>query len=859
MKRQAGGRRLEQLESRQLLATIADGNWSGTANESIAAAQGPTVVQPRTIDTYRVEGTVGAGDANDYFALRPAVAGTLAIAQTSWLTGATPNWILSNAAGATIAQKGATAPISVAANTTVYFRVVGATGSQYYSWDVELTAGTQPPVGQQPFGGTAWPVPGQVEAENYDVGGPAIAYNDTSPENLGNTPTYRPGDQVDTGTAESNLAIGYIEPGEWVEYTVNVSQAGTYRADFRVGSGAGGGSLRMEVGTTNLTGSVSFGGTGSWTAYTTVGRNVTLAAGQQVIRITFESAPFNFNWFSITRVNNPDPPIDTQGGVPTERLGRIGKGITVSRWFWTPSNNDPFPRTGQSDFMSDGEIRALYRLGFRNIRLLVGADNWMSGTGNTQGDYDYAFRTFRGNFQQNWYETRVPAAGAARDALYAKWNAIRNTVSRITSVANAAKTSPSDTNMLVTIVPYEVASTLEFGPYGGDTREPLRTNRFNNFAGFWQQFAAALVTGPTALTADQVVFETMNEPSFFNQNNYWRDQQRKIINAIRVSDPGRNFTIIASGPSGRVDAIGDVRGLIGYDIEAADKGNVVYNVKFYEPGDVASQGAKNLRASDFSYVGWMHSLPWPSSAAAVSSIIPGYTFNQPYNSSVAGYSTFINNYYNKYPWFYTDGPRTPQQVADSIFAYGYGIDASESIPGYAPGSGYGASFVRGRAQQLAEWRTREQVPVVISEVGANASYASFSSAAAYGDGVNNDPRSQYLIDVKAALDANNLGWMLWGYDDQNAFGVARAQNIAGTVEADRQVPLNTLRDAGRLITNADGTLNLARLDRDVLAALGLQTTISAAAATAPMIVAGTLLPTTTRRSGAGLFGEVSIL
>jgi hypothetical protein len=52
--------------------------------------------------------------------------------------------------------------------------------------------------GQTPYGGTAWAVPGQIEAENYDTGGEGIAYHDTTTGNsLG---AYRT-DDVDIKTS----------------------------------------------------------------------------------------------------------------------------------------------------------------------------------------------------------------------------------------------------------------------------------------------------------------------------------------------------------------------------------------------------------------------------------------------------------------------------------------------------------------------------------------------------------------------------------------------------------------------------------------------------------------------------------
>src|SRR5262249_22527479 len=62
-----------------------------------------------------------------------------------------------------------------------------------------------PPPGNTPFGGTAVQLPGTVQAENFDEGGPGIAYFDTTAGNAGNL--YRTTD-VDLETS-TDIGGGY--------------------------------------------------------------------------------------------------------------------------------------------------------------------------------------------------------------------------------------------------------------------------------------------------------------------------------------------------------------------------------------------------------------------------------------------------------------------------------------------------------------------------------------------------------------------------------------------------------------------------------------------------------------------------
>ncbi|GEM_PF-2632332 len=132
--------------------------------------------------------------------------------------------------------------------------------------------------GQQPYGNSAHPVPGRVEAEDFDTGGTGISYADNSrgdngPEVFGPTvepyeiltdgsnntlypsisEVYRPLEeyveecnfmpQPDIQASTDSSDPGGFElfdidtkngDNEWMEYTLDVSSAGTYEITFRV-------------------------------------------------------------------------------------------------------------------------------------------------------------------------------------------------------------------------------------------------------------------------------------------------------------------------------------------------------------------------------------------------------------------------------------------------------------------------------------------------------------------------------------------------------------------------------------------------------------------------------------------------
>lgn len=77
-----------------------------------------------------------------------------------------------------------------------------------------------------------------------------------------------------------------------------------------------------------------------------------------------------------------------------------------------------------------------------------------------------------------------------------------------------------------------------------------------------------------------------------------------------------------------------------------------------------------------------------------------------------------------------------------------------------------AARVRRDIDTAGAWARRHGVNVIANEFGASA-------------GIDAASRARYLGDVRAALEANDIGWALWGYDD--SMGLARQKNARGEV------------------------------------------------------------------------------
>lgn len=141
-----------------------------------------------------------------------------------------------------------------------------------------------------PWKGKVHVIPGVIEAEHYDEGPAGVAYHDTTPKNEG--VPYRGETQVDIeGRPDaSNLhGIGWTREGEWLVYTVDVLQAGTYAIEIPVASNKKGGTFRLEFDGVDRTGSIPIPDSGGWQKLVLIKKEgVKLQKGRQTMKLVCE-------------------------------------------------------------------------------------------------------------------------------------------------------------------------------------------------------------------------------------------------------------------------------------------------------------------------------------------------------------------------------------------------------------------------------------------------------------------------------------------------------------------------------------------------------------------------------------------
>ena len=109
-------------------------------------------------------------------------------------------------------------------------------------------------------------LPGRVEAEDFDTSPKEKAYWDFDENNNGGA--YRQTGVDIQDCLEGGYNLGWIETDEWLEYTVDVQEAGKYDIVCRTGSPNDGAKLHVEFDGVDQDRDADVVNTGDWQNYT---------------------------------------------------------------------------------------------------------------------------------------------------------------------------------------------------------------------------------------------------------------------------------------------------------------------------------------------------------------------------------------------------------------------------------------------------------------------------------------------------------------------------------------------------------------------------------------------------------------
>ena len=195
------------------------------------------------------------------------------------------------------------------------------------SWGFE-GSGSTPPEPQKPFGGKAAEIPGKIEMENFDEpgsgrGSEIKSYSDNDAEDHGiaeGDKSYREGTGVDIYKKATGYVVGYNQADEWLEYTVNIKEAGDYTVFASVATDNSTAGFTLSVDDESVA-EVSVSGS-SWDDFVKVKTNVTLPAGEHILRFTVTGDWFDIDYLNFVKGKDAKDP-DSVGTDKVNRFARM--------------------------------------------------------------------------------------------------------------------------------------------------------------------------------------------------------------------------------------------------------------------------------------------------------------------------------------------------------------------------------------------------------------------------------------------------------------------------------------------------------------------------------------------------------
>ena len=182
------------------------------------------------------------------------------------------------------------------------------------------------PIARKMFKGSAFEIPGKIEAEDFDISGRGetdgvsnVSYNEGDDENHGDAKDYRKDTTgVDLYKKATGVVVGYNSEGDWLEYTVNVKEAGDYTFFAAVAAAGSTSSFQMSLDGKELTDKISVpaasAGEDNYDDYNKVKANVTLPAGKHILRMTVTGAWFDVDYFTFVSGKDARPAHERQQG-----------------------------------------------------------------------------------------------------------------------------------------------------------------------------------------------------------------------------------------------------------------------------------------------------------------------------------------------------------------------------------------------------------------------------------------------------------------------------------------------------------------------------------------------------------------
>ena len=206
---------------------------------------------------------------------------------------------------------------------------------------------TTPPT---PYGDVAAKIPGKVEAENYDVGRSGKAYYDNDGDNQGKAYREESVDivQLDSADKSKGYAIGYTAEGEWLRYTVNVTETGAYEVKVNMATPSENAGVKLYIDGKAVTDEIiaKQNGENDWSTYSEVSaKTKEIEKGEHALKVEIVGNNVNVDWLEFCL-----------GECKTASLKGLRYGVDASRTYAVYGVNGSF--VGRVDASSAFEVRS---------------------------------------------------------------------------------------------------------------------------------------------------------------------------------------------------------------------------------------------------------------------------------------------------------------------------------------------------------------------------------------------------------------------------------------------------------------------------------------------------------------------
>ena len=102
----------------------------------------------------------------------------------------------------------------------------------------------------------------------------------------------------DRTKSDGGANIGYIDVGDWVEFSLDVPKDGAYVVEYRVSSLGGSSGFDVLIDSSKVD-SLAVENTNGWQSYVTKYRTLQLTEGENILRLNAIGGGWNLNWIYI--------------------------------------------------------------------------------------------------------------------------------------------------------------------------------------------------------------------------------------------------------------------------------------------------------------------------------------------------------------------------------------------------------------------------------------------------------------------------------------------------------------------------------------------------------------------------------